>query len=179
MINNSRVADRGIAPASFIDDLVKWGRNAPDTVFAVNAKFDIYSAVRPELGPWKGLLHRRAVMLEVLRVLGGFESSWNWNESYDRSNPREKDDLTKSAGIFQVSADSMGIDPSLKHFATAYGANKPDAFQYFMKTNHEFAIGYTARLLRFTTKHHGPVRDGFINPWLRRSAVEEFISLIA
>jgi hypothetical protein len=38
---------------------------------------------------------------------------------------------------------------------------------------------YTARLLRHTTRHHGPVRDHHIDPWLRRDAVREFEELLA
>jgi len=178
-MNFPEVSNRGFAPQAFLDELVAWCKRAPVEVFAQNSRFDIYSAVREDLGPWKGLLHRRAVMCEVLRVLGGFESSWNWLEGHDIKNPKENSVLTKSAGIFQVSADSMGLDRSLRAFAYGYLATDPAEFRSVMMTNHEFAFGYTARLLRITTGHHGPVRDGFINPWLRRASVEQFISLLS
>ena len=46
------------------------------------------------------------------------------------------------------------------------------------ETNHRFAIEYGARLLRFTTKHHGPVRDSHINEWLKRDALTEFMGFL-
>lgn len=74
------VSNRGVAPDSFLDQLVDWGKAAPEEIFMPNAFSDVYSSVRNTLGPWEGIGHRRAVMLEVMRVLAGFESSWDWNE---------------------------------------------------------------------------------------------------
>jgi hypothetical protein len=56
-------------PISLLDELVDWAKAAPDVIFTPNANFDIYSSVRPQLGPYRGTLHRKAVMREVLRVL--------------------------------------------------------------------------------------------------------------
>jgi phosphoribosyl-dephospho-CoA transferase len=42
------------------------------------------------------------------------------------------------------------------------------------KQNHAFALEYTARLLRFTVNHHGPLKHRKIHDWIRRPAVEEF-----
>src|SRR5260370_5489354 len=81
------VANRGVPPDDFLDQLVAWGKRSSDEIFVLNAFSDIYSSVINTLGPWQGIPHRRAVMLEVLRVLAGFESSWNWNEGRDTSNP--------------------------------------------------------------------------------------------
>jgi hypothetical protein len=75
-----RVLNRGVPPDSFLDELVAWGRTAPDDIFLPNPHKDIYSNVFKVLGPWHDLRHRRAVMLEIMRVLAGFESSWHWNE---------------------------------------------------------------------------------------------------
>src|SRR5260370_31353923 len=69
------VLNRGIAPDDFLEELVTWGKRSPDEIFAPNQFSDIYSSVINTLGPWEGIPHRRAVMLEVLRVLAGFESS--------------------------------------------------------------------------------------------------------
>jgi len=52
------------------------------------------------------------------------------------------------------------------------------AFQKAMKANHPLAMEYVARLLRRTTRHHGPVLRHEIDPWLRRDAVEEFEGLL-
>jgi len=55
------VRNRGRAPESFLDEFVMLGRAAPDEIFGVRNTF----------GPWESLRQRRAVMLDVLRVLGG------------------------------------------------------------------------------------------------------------
>src|SRR5580693_1899343 len=96
-----RVANRGVPPDSFLDELVAWGKTAPDEIFAPNSFKDIYSSVFSTLGPWDGLQHRRAVMLEVMRVLAGFESSWNWNEGRDVTNPTSVTSDTIEAGAWQ------------------------------------------------------------------------------
>src|SRR5262245_21088786 len=80
------VFNRGVPPDDFLDQLVAWGKQAPDEIFTPNLLSDIYSSVKNTLGPWRDLQHRRAVMLEVMRVLAGFESSWNWNEGRDMHN---------------------------------------------------------------------------------------------
>jgi hypothetical protein len=80
------VSNRGVPPDSFLDELVAWGKIAPDEIFAPNSNKDVYSNVVGVLGPWEDLRHRRAVMLEVMRVLAGFESSWDWNAGVDVTN---------------------------------------------------------------------------------------------
>jgi len=62
------VFNRGVPPNDFLDQLVAWGKDAPDEIFVRNAFSDIYSSIFNTLGPWQSLLHRRAVMLEVMRV---------------------------------------------------------------------------------------------------------------
>src|SRR5438309_4348133 len=81
------VSNRGVPPDSFLDELVAWGKIAPDEIFAPNSNKDVYSNVVGVLGPWEDLRHRRAVMLEVMRVLAGFESSWDWNAVVVVTNP--------------------------------------------------------------------------------------------
>lgn len=169
------VLNRGSAPESFLLEIVAWAKEAPDEIFLPNQRTDIYSSIVAELGPWDGLLHRKAVMLEVLRVLGGFESSWKWHEGRDTNNSKSNTPCTEEAGIFQCSGDSMRFDPSLKALLLQT-ASKTDCetFRAESKSNHAFAIEYCARLLRFTVQHHGPIRDADIHPWLRRDAVAEF-----
>lgn len=171
-----KVYDRGIPPDSFLNELINWAREAPDEIFAQNDKHDIYESVEPELGPWRDLLHRKAAMCEVLRVLGGFESSWNWREGIDRNNPSSATSSCKEeAGIFQCSGNSMSFDASLKNLLQqAAGATDCDTFIKASKANHRFAIEYCARLIRFTVDHHGPIKRKRINPWLRTDAVSEF-----
>lgn len=174
------VANRGRPPRPFLDELVEWGRVAPEDVFAPNAVSDVYSSVKNTLGPWDGPLHRRAVMLEVLRVLAGFESSWDWNEGRDVSNPDSDTPEEIEAGAWQVSANSMRFGPELVDLVRRHTGGSTDAvtFQARMKSDHRLAMEYVARLLRRTTRHHGPVRDQHIHPWLRRDAVDEFRALL-
>jgi hypothetical protein len=173
------VANRGIPPDSFLDQLVAWGKTAPDEIFAPNDVADVYSSVYSTLAPWQGPEHRRAVMLEVMRVLAGFESSWNWNEGRDTSNPTSVTPETIEAGAWQVSANSLGFGKELKDLVMAQvGSLDGDDFQKAMKENHPLAMEYIARLLRRTVKGNGPVKRHEIDPWLRKDAVQEFQDLV-
>lgn len=170
-----KVLNRGQPPETFLSELVDWAIEAPSEIFERNDKFDIYSSVIQQLGPWQGPDHRKAVMLEVLRVLGGFESSWNWTAGIDIKNPTSNTPCTEEAGIFQCSGNSMSFSPTLKQLLLGTGADGScDSFREITKSNHRFAIEYCARLLRFTIEHHGPISDQHIHSWLRRDAVEEF-----
>ena len=174
-----RVFNRGVPPDSFLDQLVAWGKTAPDAIFIPNSAHDVYTNVFTTLGPWKDLRHRRAVMLEVMRVLAGFESSWNWNEGRDMTNPKSVKPETIEAGAWQVSADSMGFGPDLKALVQAkVGSLNGNDFQRAMKTNHPLAMEYIARLLRRTVNHNGPVKRHEIDSWLRKDAVTEFLGLL-
>ena len=174
------VANRGVAPDDFLNEVIDWCRNAPDEIFERNNNNDVYSLVVDELGPFSSLLYRKAVMLEVLRVLGGFESSWNWEEGPDPTNPNSNMPCTEEAGIFQCSGDSMGFDRSLRDYViSVVGSTDCNDFQSTTKENHRFAIEYCERLLRFTTDHHGPLLRREVNAWLSTAAVQEFLSFIA
>lgn len=176
----AKVYNRGRPPAEFLSELITWGRDAPAEVFQPNDRADVYVRVRPHLGPWTSELYRRAVMLEVLRVLGGFESSWNWEEGRDTAKPTPNTPTNEEAGIFQCSFDSLALDPSLRQLLLAQGVDAtPQSFIETTKDNHAFAIEYCARLLRCTAKHHGPLKSGKMLPWLSRDAVAEFERLLA
>jgi hypothetical protein len=173
------VHNRGTPPESFLDKLVTWGRNASPEIFEPNNKQDIYVSVAEYLGPFDGSLYRRAVMLEVLRVLAGFESSWDWNCGRDTTNAESNTPCTEEAGIFQCSGNSMSFDATLKKlFRDSGGDGSCANFIVLSKANHEFSIEYCARLLRFTTRHHGPIRDKKFHSWLRRDAVKEFEQIL-
>jgi hypothetical protein len=174
------VFNRGIPSEDFLDQLVAWGKTSTDDIFAPNDASDIYSSIFNTLGPWEGIQHRRAVMLEVMRVLAGFESSWHWNEGVDTTNATSITPDTIEAGAWQVSANSMNFGPELKALVkNAVGKTDGDSFQAAMKSNHPLAMEYIARLLRRTTHHNGPVLRHEIDPWLRRDAVAEFQALTA
>jgi hypothetical protein len=174
------VFNRGVPPDSFLDQIVDWGKTAADEIFAPNPREDIYSSVFAVLGPWENLGHRRAVMLEVMRVLAGFESSWDWNAGVDVTNPTSTTPDTIEAGAWQVSANSMGFGEELKDLVLGkVGSLDGNDFQQAMKQDHELAMEYIARLLRRTVNHNGPVKRHEIDAWLRRDAVIEFQDLLA
>ncbi|HYU96264.1 MAG TPA: hypothetical protein VE989_08880 [Sphingomicrobium sp.] len=173
----AQVKNRGKAPDSFLDELIAWGKDAPDEIFVKNDAHDVYSSVRATLGPWRDNQHRRAVMLEVMRVLAGFESSWDWTEGRDVTNPTSNTATTTEAGAFQVSANSMSFGPELKALVIAHaGAADGETFQAAMKSDHPLAMEYIARLLRRTVNHNGPVKRHEIDEWLRKDAVDELLT---
>jgi hypothetical protein len=176
----SSVLNRGVPSDEFLTELIAWGRSAPDAIFAKNDRYDIYSSVKKQLGPYKSIAYRRAVMLEVMRVLAGFESSWKWNEGRDTTNPNSNRPDTTEAGAWQVSADSMGWGADLTALVDkSIGTRDGNAFQSAMKSNHPLAMEYVARLLRHTVTAHGPVKRGEIHPWLSKKAVAEFVKRLA
>ncbi len=189
----SKVKNRGIPPDSFLTELVDWGRGATEDIFAPNPNpADIYSiikyrndwngeGVRPFLlGPWENLLHRRAAMLEVMRVHAGFESSWDWNEGVDVTNQTSMANIDgQETGIFQVSFDSTRIaSGAIKPFAVANGIGTVGSFIPEMKSDHPLALEYYARLVRINIKWAGPLVRHEIDPWLSRSAVTQFQGLL-
>ena len=179
-----RVLNRGTPPDSFLHELVEWGRAAAEEIFVPNPNpADVYASVSARLGPFvlKGRpLYRRAVMLEVMRVLAGFEATWNWNEGVDTTNSTSVTPDTIEAGVFQVSANSIGFGADLKVLVLReVGTTEGDHFQHEMKSNHALSMEYIARLLRHTCRHNGPVLRHEIDPWLRRDAVAEFEALLS
>lgn len=180
------VKNRGVAPDSFLTELVEWGRTAHEEIFAPNAAVDVYSYVKADLGPWQGAIHRRAVMLEVMRVLGGLESSWNWNEGVDLTNQTSQRHIEgQETGLWQVSYDSRGFGDDLRRLASDHGGQfsittqQTECFIQEMKSDHPFAMEYIARLLRHTVKANGPVVRREINVWLSRGSVIEFEGLLS
>jgi N-acetylmuramoyl-L-alanine amidase len=155
---------------------------------------DVFAFLTPEfrnlIDPaFDPFLRRRAIMCEVLRVLGGFESSWNWTEGRDTANADSDTWPEFEAGLFQCSANSMNFDPSLKEcLDRVYNQGplheefSPEAiariFVVASKTHPVFAIEYCARLLRFTVRHHGPLLRREIVPWLRADCVDAFFELL-
>lgn len=189
----AEVSNRGKAPDSFLRELVTWGRDAADEIFAPNDNADIYGKVKAELGPWESDLHRRAVMLEVMRVLAGFESSWGWSEGVDTSRAGSDTPENSEAGAWQVSNDARKLAKELDDLAKSKGITGGIKFQQVTKFNHPFAMEFVARLMRHNTKHNGPLYKGeerniirrslrgeehSIYPWLSRDAVSEFKQLL-
>lgn len=177
----ARVSNRGHPPDEFLNELLDWGVKEVPDVFAPNPNpSDVYAYVKPILGPWQSLLHRRAVMLEVMRVHPGLESSWNWNEGVDVTNEHSLHNLDgEETGIFQVSFDSMyGEDNPMKAYAVLNGIGTVGSFIAEMKSNHSLCMSYYARLMRYSVKWAGPFVHHTINEWLSRDAVLEFEALL-
>lgn len=187
----SPVFNRGVAPDMFLSQLIVWGRSAPEDIFEPNALVDIYSKVHPELGPWISPLHRRAAMLEVMRVLAGFESSWDWEDGIDTSKLVSDTPENSEAGAWQVSYDGRDSARGLVSLLIAHDATGGIRFQRAMKSNHPLAMEFVARMMRENTRHNGPLYKGeergairkslrgpehSIYPWLKREAVVQFMS---
>jgi hypothetical protein len=187
------VFNRGVPPDSFIEKLIEWGKKAADEIFAPNEEADIYGKIKGELGPWNGPIHRKAAMLEVMRVLAGFESSWNWTEGVDTSRVGSDTPENSEAGAWQVSYDARHIAPELAELLQTKGIRNGIEFQRAMKFDHPLAMEFVARLMRHNTKHNGPLYKGeerrairsslrgpehSIYPWLSRASVAEFIRFL-
>ena len=63
------------------------GKNGWAEIFAdkKTEEKDVYASVKKEARPLQGKLYRKACMLEVMRVLAGFESSWKWDTGRDKT----------------------------------------------------------------------------------------------
>jgi hypothetical protein len=185
------VKGRDAPPEAFLRELVAWGRQAPADIFAPNDEpGDVMSKLCGILGPWDGvagtagyMLHRKCAMLELLRCLAGFESSWHWNEGVDTTNHRSlAHPECEEAGAFQESFDSVANEHhhhTLKDFLHAHGVFDAASFIAQSKANHDFELEYTARLLRITYRCNGPIVRGEIDSSLSRAAVDEFKTLMA
>lgn len=181
-----KVHNRGIPSDSFLMTLVTWAKTAPDEIFAPNSnQSDIYTLIAPVLGNatsprWDSLLHRRAALMEAIRVHAGFESSWKWQEGVDVTNPNSMADIEgQETGILQVSFNSSRLgNGALKEFVKSHGIETAQKFIPAMKENHPLALEYYARLVRINILWAGPLKRKEILPWLRKDAMQEFQSML-
>ncbi|MBB6370442.1 hypothetical protein [Chryseobacterium shigense] len=172
----------GKPPTEFLDTLVDTIEALPNDVFSRNDKYDIYSVMNGVLGPYADLLHRKAVMCEVLRVVAAFESDWDWNEGVDTGKPKSKfKKIAEETGAFQVSFDSMSTDKSLQECLDKHeGRHDVETFITAMKSNHKLAVEYCARLFRFDTTWCGTVKNkNMVISHVSRNSVEEFKSFLS
>jgi len=195
------IEKRGRAPIAFLEELVAWGKTAPVEIFAPNrVPNDAFALIKPCLGTqkgndesgtpiyvWDSLVHRRAAMLELMRVHAGRESNWHWNEGVDRTNKTSMKNKTgEETGIFQVSFDSTWLDSNegkdiMGAFAKAHGLDTPEKFIPAMKANHVLAMEYYARLVRVSIRWAGPLirhTEDSVYPYLSRDAMREFMDLL-
>lgn len=173
------VPGHGSAPVEFLDTLIDVIKSFPDEVFAPNSHSDIYGVLAPVLGPWTGLIHRRAAMCDALRCIGGFESGWRWTEGADTTAGPETPE-EEETGIFQVSFNSVGFNSSLRDCVQQYcDSVHPGPFIANMKSNPKFAVEYATRLLRFNTKWDGPINRRWVSKAVWKPAVAEFQTFLA
>lgn len=152
------IYNRGAPPAAFLSEAIEWAKGADPAIFQENPNTDIYSLIGAKFGPLDSLKKRKAAMIEALTVLAGYESSWGWTEGRDISNGNLDSCSNEEAGIFQTSYDSNGFSPKLKDLMRqSCASDKCPAFITCSKMNHKFAFDYTATLLRYTLRHHGPI----------------------
>lgn len=178
----AKILNRGTPPDSFLTELVEWAKSAPDELFDRNPSIhDVFTHIRPILAPdgWQNLSHRKAAMLEAIRVHAGFESSWHWNEGVDVTNRTSMANIEgQETGAWQVSFDSTRLAKSLADYAKLSGIGTPQAFIPAMKSNHTLAMDYYARLIRVTVAWAGPFLRHEIDKWLSKDAVQEFRELL-
>lgn len=177
----TKVGNRGVPPDEFLIELVHWGKQAPDEIFSPNDNpLDIYTIIKSELGPWVDLRHRRAAMMEAMRVHAGFEASWNWHEGVDTTNHSSMVHIEgQETGVFQVSFDSVYLDNrAMMPFVKTHGIDTPELFIPAMKSNHSLCMTYYGYLVRHNVKWAGPLINHFIVPFLSRESVQEFQSLV-
>lgn len=197
------VENRGRAPVAFLEELVAWGKAAPEEIFAPNrVPVEAFTAIKPYLGTprgvdgsgtpirsWDSSLHRRAAMLELMRVHAGLESSWKWTEGVDKSNTHSTHNKTgEETGIFQVSFDSTWLDSTegkdiMGNWLKANGVDddKPETFIPRMKVDHTFAMEFYARLVRVSIAWAGPLlrhNADSVYPYLSRDAMTEFALML-
>jgi len=193
----AKVYNRGVAPDSFLTELVAWAKQSPDAIFAPNDEpVEIYTVIKSSLATtvnkndagfhysWDSLLQRKAALLEAMHVHAGLESSWNWNEGIDVTNKASmRNKRGQETGIFQVSYDSLDLHNGyMKPIAVAYGIEDVDSFISKMKRDHDLALTYYANLVRVSIAWAGPLlRSGkdSIYPWLNRDSMNEFMELLS
>ncbi len=162
-------------PVAFLDTILKWAQSESDTVFERNTGFDIYSVL--EKLPHTSLLERKAVALEALRCIGGFESNWNWKEGRDVSAGPETEEQME-AGAFQVSFDSSRLGPDLQRYLIENGIFHAGDFRTRIQVDPVFDCAYTFRLLRVSTRWDGPINRGWVTAAASLDAHKEWMALL-
>lgn len=198
------VENRGRAPIWFLEALVAWGRTAPAEIFAPNnVPDDIYARILPYLGTpmgkddkgnplfvWDNEMHRRASMLEDMRVHAGLESSWNPREGVDKTNRASQRNIKgQEAGLFQVSFDVTWLDSVegkdiMGVWLKTKGIDTPEKFIAAMKRPEDgldLEFETYARAVRVSCAWAGPLirhNEDSVYPYLSRDSMREFLALL-
>ncbi len=174
--SRARVLNRGRVPYEFLVALCDWAKTEEMDVFAPNPEpADIYTYIKPVLGPWTSVEYRRGCLMEEMRVHAGFESSWNQHEGVDTTNQTSMHNIEgQETGIFQVSFDSTYLNGGvMKPFTKEHSIDTPEKFIPAMKADLKLAFSYYARLVRHNVQWAGPIKRHEIDPWLSRKSADE------
>lgn len=165
----TKIYNRGAPSPALINEFITWGNQAPDEIFVKNNNNDVFTLIKPKLAPngWRNLKHRKSALISTLLVLAAYESSFDWSEGIDVTNSSSsKNKCNEEAGLFQTSGNIMALDKSLKDLfdkrcRQQYAGNS-DCIKFIKcskdpHADHTFTIEITARALRFTTRHWGPL----------------------
>ena len=178
-----KIANRGAPKLAVVKDIIEAVRETPESVFAVNNAADIYGSVANEMGPYRSLKHRAAVMAQVMIVQSGFESSWKYGEARDLSASNTAA-CTEEAGLYQTSGNMNTFNATAKSVLIPFQAKycKSTTCDEFRRCTKEpvkaFTHGHFMRAARITTRHWGPMVRKEINPWLKRECVKQIEALL-
>lgn len=179
-----QVHNRGKAPFNVIKDIVLSLRQSPDEVFAPNDNYDIFSSIKPELGPWTSLKQRAASLGAAMVVQAGFESTWDYTEGRDMS-ANNTSSCTEEAGMYQTSGNMNDFNKEAQDVLKPYqihmcgGKATCEEFKACTKEpNVSFTHGHFIRASRITVNHWGPIKRKEINPWLSRACASQIESLL-
>lgn len=170
------VPSRGQPPREWLDTLIDAMLPLSDSLFAPNSYDDVYSLLAPVLGPWTGIPQRKAAMAEILRVLAGEESSWDWQCGADTTAGPETP-AEEETGAFQVSQNSVLLDKTggLAELLNQHlGSHTPALFIPAMKAEPALAVEYAIRLLRVSYRWDGPLLRGVVSRAVWKPAAAEF-----
>jgi hypothetical protein len=189
---NQPVYNRGEPPQDFLDAIIAWAENpeaaAPLTAAPNSEPDDVLGMIEasPRAAEIMGdgsPARRLAVLLEVMRVHAGYESSWNWTEGVDTTNPQSvANPECEETGVFQVSYNSKDLDGSgsLADYLASHGLPDAGSFIGAMKGSAPLAIDYYARLVRISYRWAGPlIRPEDVLAHLSAAAIAEFEMLVS
>lgn len=121
-------------------------------------------------------------MIDALITLAGWESSWRYLEGRDKS-ANNTSACTMEAGLYQTSANSSYFGADLKilmenRCKNWAGKTLCEKFTPCTKYDKAFTHEYTARLLRHTIRHHGPVLRGDVTKWVSPQCVKQLEEIL-
>lgn len=178
------IPNQGKIKTEVLNNIIDFVRSAPDQVFEKNEEQDLYWLLAKTMGPITTIKQRRAVMADTQIVLGALESSWRYGIGIDPATSTSKPCDEWEAGMFQCSSNSMafGKGKLTALFKAACGdylsLGNCKGFQKCTKEEPAFAHSYVALLLRYTTRHHGPLLRGNVARYMSKSCQNEIEGIL-